>query len=229
PNFAYPIRGVLWYQGESDYSDHKPAAQYGVHLEQLVHDLRRDLKNPELVFITCQLASFARADIDRWTAYQDVQRRHAARDPRAVLVPTVDLPLNDPVHLNIHGYRRAGRRMAMAALHLIHGQGLAPGPRLRSVHRDPADPNNRIIIAWDRPVTGGQGDLFRLRDGAGKLPVAEVVSSGATTVLTLKRALVGDAILHYGYLKHPQRTSFIQDEAGLAAPVFRDILVSTAP
>ena len=227
-NFTYPVRGVLWYQGESDYADRKSPKSYGVRLEQLVNDLRVDLKNPELAFITCQLASYARADFDRWTGYQDVQRRHAARDPRAVLVPTVDLPLNDPVHLNIHGYRKAGRRMAMAALHLIHKQGPPPGPRLRSVHRDPDDPAV-IVIVWDRPVIGGQADVFRLRDGAGKLRAREVASEGARTRLTLDRPLVGEAVIHYGYLKYPNKTDFIRDEAGLAAPVFRDVLVSAPP
>src|SRR5262249_8872362 len=55
-DYASPIRGIIWYQGEADAA--VPTADYLAALRQLVSDLRSDLAAPALFFASCQLASF---------------------------------------------------------------------------------------------------------------------------------------------------------------------------
>ena len=58
---SYPIRGVIWYQGESDVG--RGTALYLQDLRDLVADYRADLGDPTLFFGSCQLATNQGAEL----------------------------------------------------------------------------------------------------------------------------------------------------------------------
>lgn len=66
PLAPYTLRGILWYQGESD--DELPGAQklYGPMLEALIRDWRRIWAEPELPFLVMQLANFR-----KWLCFEN--------------------------------------------------------------------------------------------------------------------------------------------------------------
>ncbi len=71
----YTLRGVLWYQGESD--DHRPQI-YSVLLKALIENWRRDWKDDELPFIIVQLPMFKyRDDPDTksWALIREAQEK----------------------------------------------------------------------------------------------------------------------------------------------------------
>ncbi|MEE4300061.1 MAG: sialate O-acetylesterase, partial [Pseudomonadales bacterium] len=199
--YAHPIRGVIWYQGESDVG--QGTAAYLANLEQLVAQYRADLGNPDLYFGNCQLATYAlQLDLDPWVAIQEAQRQQAGADALSVVVPLIDQPRSDSIHLNVEGYKTAGTRLANAVLDELYGIPRPRAPRVLSVER-PGGTGNQVIITYDKEVSGGATALFRARDDAGAVQVTGVTVSGSEVRLTLVRSPVGDAFVSYGYSRGP--------------------------
>ena len=48
PTHGYEIAGLVWFQGFNDMFDVTGRQQYGKNLKHLIHDLRRDLRAPEM-------------------------------------------------------------------------------------------------------------------------------------------------------------------------------------
>ncbi len=48
PTHGYEIAGLVWFQGFNDMFDVTGRQQYGQNLKHLIHDLRRDLRAPEM-------------------------------------------------------------------------------------------------------------------------------------------------------------------------------------
>ena len=82
--YSYPIRGVIWYQGESDVG--RGTALYLQDLRDLVADYRADLGDPTLFFGSCQLATNQGAELDHWIAIQEAQRQQAEADSLSAVV-----------------------------------------------------------------------------------------------------------------------------------------------
>lgn len=129
PLGAYGLRGVVWYQGESNTFE---AAAYADLLKTLIADWRQRFKAP-LPWLNVQLAGFgapptAPAD-SGWAELREVQRRHAASDPRYGIAAAVDL--GDRYDIHPPNKQELGRRLARLARHLVYGESaLAPsGPQ----------------------------------------------------------------------------------------------------
>jgi len=52
------IKGMIWHQGESDTEKPEPADSYGTRLADMIKDLRKDLRQPELPVVVGQLGDF---------------------------------------------------------------------------------------------------------------------------------------------------------------------------
>jgi hypothetical protein len=125
-------RGIVWYQGESDCN---PAARqdYARQFRIFVDGIRADLKQANLPIITAQLGRYADAgtDIERnrsWSIIREIQRRAAIDIPHVEVVPAIDLPMSDEIHVSAVGNVTNGQRFAAAALRAVYGQDLlTPG------------------------------------------------------------------------------------------------------
>jgi sialate O-acetylesterase len=157
PIAPYGVRGVLWYQGESNAGS---AGQYQKLLSGLMADWRREF-GADLPFLIVQLPNFgapAAAPVaSDWASLREAQRRAVAGDPHAALVVTIDI--GDRHELHPPNKQDVGRRLARAARHLIYGEGLSPsGPRAVSARREKA----AIVVAFsdveDRLASYSAGD-----------------------------------------------------------------------
>ena len=131
-----PLAGVLWHQGEGDTAADR-AALYTARMRRMIAITRRALGQPELPWIIGQLARvYGERKETAWNSVQDQQRLLAATIPQSALVATVDLPLDDFIHLGAAALPRFGARLARAADRLVY-QNLreAPPPALRSISR----------------------------------------------------------------------------------------------
>ena len=117
----YRIRGVIWYQGESNCSN---AAAYGDLLERLIAARREELATPELPCYIIELAAFQhseRTDNDwGWNRVQKEQRRTAEKIPGAYLVPNADLGEWNDIHPQDKDI--AGQRAAEKMSGLVYGK-----------------------------------------------------------------------------------------------------------
>ncbi len=146
------VKGVLWYQGESD-ANPNACQVYSEATTDFVKVLRHDLGDENLPFYMVQIGRFVRGgDPSAWNAIQDAQRRLADTIPHCALVPTVDLELDDPIHVGTQGLKRLGRRLAWVALHDLFDDPVGTSLRLRSVKKGEG---NTIRVAFDGVDLGG--------------------------------------------------------------------------
>jgi sialate O-acetylesterase len=118
----YSVRGVAWYQGESNTSVPE-ARRYEAQLAALMADWRRQFEAP-LPFLVVQLANYgpmAPKPVESgWALTRDAQRRAVAADRNAGLVVTIDIGNRDDVHPT--NKQEVGRRLARAARAVVFGE-----------------------------------------------------------------------------------------------------------
>lgn len=131
PLVPYAIRGILWYQGESDTTAAR-APRYAKLLEALIRDWRNRWTQPDLPFLIVQLPAFEQ-DED-WVTVQRAQRE-VAEQTGSLLMTTLDLGEEK----NVHPSNKApvGERLARLALADVYGQRIsARPPRVKSWRRE---------------------------------------------------------------------------------------------
>ncbi|MBB5863589.1 sialate O-acetylesterase [Xanthomonas sp. 3058] len=138
------LRGVLWYQGESNAGD---AAHYPALLTAWQRDWRQRF-GATLPLLVVQLANYgapSAAPVDSgWAQLREAQRRFVASDAHAGLAVTIDI--GDRYDIHPANKQELGRRLARAARHVVYGEAIAPsGPVPRRVRRE----GDTVSIAFD--------------------------------------------------------------------------------
>ncbi|NUN98550.1 MAG: sialate O-acetylesterase [Candidatus Omnitrophica bacterium] len=178
------IAGVLWYQGEGDSGGDQPA-MYTQRFTELIQALREDAGNPNLPFYYVQIGTFAhpnKALVPGWNSIQEQQRKLEETVPNTAVVASVDLPLDDLIHIGTEGLKRLGKRLANVAI-----GSPSRGPRLDHLERAP----------------GGLRVVFR--EGSGKLQTPRTRVSG----FTIHDASGEDLCLIYKQLVDPQNPNAV--------------------
>ena len=144
PLLPYALKGVLWYQGESNTAD---AAQYQALLSALMLDWRREFGG-ELAFLIVELPNFGNPSIapaaSDWAKLREAQRRAVSSDAHAALAVTIDV--GEARELHPPNKQAVGQRLARAARHLIYGETRsASGPVPRSAVRS----GDRVEVRFD--------------------------------------------------------------------------------
>ena len=109
----YPVKGLIWYQGESN------AHNTYVHeslFPLLTQSWRKYFNNPEMPIVFAQLSSINRPS---WPMFRDSQRRMQKSIPNIYMVVTSDVGDSLDVHPRMK--RPVGKRMARQALHNVYG------------------------------------------------------------------------------------------------------------
>ncbi len=99
PLAPYSLRGVIWYQGESD-APFQPE-RYGERLEAMIADWRLWWKEPGLPFGIVQLSAFEdpnRKTSEHWPALRESQRKLVKRQAKLGLIVTIDVGERDDIH-----------------------------------------------------------------------------------------------------------------------------------
>ncbi len=176
-----PLAGVLWYQGESEALP-KLARVYTPRMCRLVAAVRRDLDQPNLPWLMVQIGRFIRdsqwsdpwPDSTAWNAIQDQQRLLPESIRRCMVVPAIDLELDDRAHVGSDGFALLGRRLVEIANHVVHRDPKAiPAIALRSVRqtilRAPRGPRIEVDFAHVVGRLSGPGPIqgFTLLDAKG--------------------------------------------------------------
>jgi len=114
-------------QGERDARE-KLSAAYSDALQQLITNLRRDLKQPKMNFVIGRLSDFGKPDYADWQNVRKAQVTLAEKDKLGAWVDCDDLNdkekngvKNNDLHYTKEGYELLGRRYARQAKALIEG------------------------------------------------------------------------------------------------------------
>lgn len=169
PIVRFPIKGTIWYQGESNGGE---GESYLHKMEALVGGWRKVWGQPEMPFYFVQLASYQKptdnpAGGDGWAKLREAQR-HALRMPHtgmAVAIDTVPLAVAGDIHPK--NKYDLGMRLARWALHRDYGQAdLVPsGPLYKGMKVE----GSKVRLEFDH---AGSGLMVGLKDGTRK-PVVE--------------------------------------------------------
>lgn len=219
-NYSTPLKGFLWYQGESDAG--RGVALYKADLERLMAECREDLENPGLVFGIVQLATYGQANLTTWLPIQEAQREVVEEDPLSVLSAAVDLPRADTIHLNVAGYKTLGARLAAEMREHFYGQPIDASARL-SQARVVAG-GGAIELVYDAAVTGG-ASLYRVTDSSGARTITSMTVSGTVVTLNVQGRLRTGATVSYGYANSPG-APWVKDANGAAVACFENVSAS---
>ncbi|HUO91972.1 MAG TPA: sialate O-acetylesterase, partial [Rhizomicrobium sp.] len=218
PLGPYGLKGVVWYQGESDTGE---AQAYGRLLTGLMADWRNRFDR-DLPFLVVQLPDYgmpsAKPEASGWAKLREAQRAAVAADHNAALVVTIDIGERYDVHPA--NKQEVGRRLALAARHLVYGEDVAAaGPVAESATRVGrgiavrfADVENGLVAYGAAEPIG-----FELCSGADSCRYVEAQIVKGGIVIPLK-ARIANAHIRYCWGDGPICTLF--DGAGLPAAPF---------
>lgn len=143
------IRGVIWYQGESNASR---AQEYRTLFPAMISDWRKQWKRGDFPFLFVQLANFrARrpqpADSD-WAELREAQAA-ALQLPATGMATAIDIGEAKDIHPR--NKQEVGRRLALQARAIAYGDKLvAGGPRFHSMRRA----NGELVLRFDQAPDG---------------------------------------------------------------------------
>lgn len=122
PWTAFPIKGVIWYQGEANVG--RPE-QYGDLFPALITDWRRQWRS-DFPFYFVQLANFMESKKiqpdSEWAALREAQTKALKLDQVGMAV-TIDIGLADDIHPK--NKQEVGRRLALVALAGSYGKNVS--------------------------------------------------------------------------------------------------------
>lgn len=120
----YPLRGVLWYQGESNTGDPEG---YGHTFPALITDWRNQWNDPDLPFLFVQLTNFMdptpRPTESNWARLRQAQLEALAL-PHTGMAVTIDVGEWNDIHPL--DKESVGHRLALAAHRVAYGNPDAP-------------------------------------------------------------------------------------------------------
>ncbi|MDR3286992.1 MAG: hypothetical protein LBT27_06085, partial [Prevotellaceae bacterium] len=143
PMLNYSIKGVIWYQGESNT---ERADEYASLFPDFINDWRDKWNNPQLPFIYAQLPNFMKAQKmpieSDWAKVRNTQRKGLSL-PNTGMAVTIDIGEWNDIHpLN---KKELGRRLALEAQRVAYSESLvSQGPLYKSMEIK----GNSIILTF---------------------------------------------------------------------------------
>lgn len=119
----FALRGVIWYQGESNAQEDWRVRQHEQLFPLLVTDWRKQWRRGDFPFLFCQLSSIGTEQgyqAGHWPDFRDSQRRLLERLPNLAMAVTSDL--GHPTDVHPRNKRDVGYRVALAALGKVYGR-----------------------------------------------------------------------------------------------------------
>ncbi|MBT5534294.1 haloalkane dehalogenase [Candidatus Poribacteria bacterium] len=132
PLMPFAIRGVIWYQGESNASS---AFRYRSMFPTMIRDWRAKWGQGDFPFLFVQLANWLWPSLtpidDAWAELREAQLMTLA-EPATAMAVAIDI--GNPTDIHPRNKQDVGRRLALGALAKAHGRDVAySGPMYESM------------------------------------------------------------------------------------------------
>ena len=178
PLQRYPIKGVIWYQGESNAHNKDAHAKL---FSLLVNGWRQNWNNPDMPFYFVQLSSLNRPS---WPWFRDSQLRLMKEISNTGMAVSSDCGDS----LDVHPRRKqpVGERLARWALAKTYGQDITPsGPVFSSVTRQADALIVSFLYADGLQTSDGKSpSCFEIAEEDGLFQPATATIEGNTVRLT---------------------------------------------
>jgi sialate O-acetylesterase len=150
PLLNFAIKGVIWYQGESNTGRTREYAQL---FPDLIDNWRAKFNNPELSFLYVQLANLGstpkQPQESGWAELREVQRKTLEK-PHTGMAVAIDLGEWNDIHpLN---KKEVGRRLSLEAQRVAYNETaiVSSGPQLESAEID----GNAVVLTFSSVGSG---------------------------------------------------------------------------
>ncbi len=196
PWTRYPVRGVIWYQGESNAGQ---PDRYATLFQMMANDWRsywrqdyldkRTLQGiPPMPFIYCQLSGHKPGA--KWPPFRQMQQDLLKTDPYFGMAVTMDH--GDPETIHPPNKKPVGVRLAAEAMRLCYGsKAISSGPVPVKCTAD----GDRLVVEFancglglvstdGKPLAG-----FEVAGADGKFAPAKAEIRGSTVVLSAENVL----------------------------------------
>lgn len=223
PLVDFPIKGVIWYQGESNVPR---AQQYMQTFALLIKDWRTQWRQPQLPFYFVQLASFLPLEKNSlkgsdWAELREAQR-HALLLPATGMVVATDI--GNALDIHPRNKQTVGLRLALLALKNDYGRKtvVASGPVYQALRVR----KSQLEISFSEVGGGlvlpqGQTTLrgFTVADASGRFVPAQAQIKG-NKVLVSSPEIKHPVAVRFGWVDNPEQNNLFNRE-GLPASPFR--------
>lgn len=140
PAVPYTIKGVIWYQGETDSSAER-APLYNELFPAMITSWRTRWHEGNFPFLFAQISSFTSTPQETWGIVREAQRR-TLRLANTGMAVTIDIGQADNVHPP--DKQDVGARLTLAARAIAYGENIEfSGPMFRE-----AAPENNSMRVW---------------------------------------------------------------------------------
>ncbi len=233
PWTVYPIRGILWYQGESNANLY---TEYMKLHPLLINDWRRHWRNPEMPFIFVQLTAFernspnARLPEDFWVgrapsdgAWPRLREIQAAtlKVPNTGMVVSIDV--GDAFDLHPRDKQTLGYRAAKEAERIVfHGNPASTGPLYDAMKIE----GDKIRISFRNVgqglvAKGGAPATFAIAGTDGKFVWADAKIDG-DTILVWSDKVREPVAVRYAWSGWPGNANLFNRDGFPASPFRTD-------
>lgn len=220
PVLPYAIKGVLWYQGESNAGR---LEDYQALFNGMIADWRKQFRQPNLPFLYVQLPNFMAVKKEPsesgWAVARDIQRRGLAVPHTGMAVILDAGEWNDIHPLD---KQTPGHRLALAAQKVAYGEKnvVASGPLYQSMQTAGnkatlsfASIGSGLVAKGDGPLTG-----FAVAGPDKKFVWAQARIEG-NKVVVWNDQVPNPAVVRYAWADNPEGANLYNKE-GLPASTF---------
>ena len=218
PFHPMSIKGILWYQGESNGDSRSRIEQYNLAFPLLVKSWRAGFQNPSMPIAFVQLPAMGRPN---WPLFREFQRRSLAELKNVGMAITIDH--GHPTNVHPTSKTPVGERLAQWALVNNYGKsGPAMGPLFRSISKG----REGLVLTFesigDGLKTSDALELtsFEVSDSNGVFHKAAAKILGKDKVLVVCPTVRQPVDVRYAWSPYPKPGSTLENSAGMPASPF---------
>jgi sialate O-acetylesterase len=227
PLTGMTVRGVTWYQGESNVPR---AHEYAKLMKVLIEGWRSAWAQTDLPFLMMQLVNFGDGSTTAagpgWAQLRESQQSVADSVPGTALASGIDI--GDPGNIHPKNKHEVARRLALLALNRIYQKDVvALGPRVTALRRDDA----KVVLSFDpsgkdQRVVLKDDKGFELAGADGKFhPALATLGPNGNQIIVAAASVTDPVQVRYAWANNP--TVAIFNTAGLPAAPFQKSLSET--
>lgn len=217
PLVPFAIKGVIWYQGESNADR---AWQYRTLFPAMIKQWRADWKQGDFPFLFVQLAPWDVPKTATWPELREAQLYTAQTVPNTAQVVITDF--GDPKDIHPQHKEPVGARLALAARALAYGEKITySGPEYASKKVE----GNKVVLSFKHvdkglKIGGKEKDLkgFTIAGEDNEFHPAQAKIEGETVVVWSDKVSSPKEV-RFGWANHP--VTNLYNAAGLPATPFR--------
>lgn len=213
----YAIRGVLWYQGESNTGN---PYDYKELFEAVISDWRILWNRGDLPFYYVQLANHCpwklEPEVSGWAQVREAQR-HLMDIPNTGMAVIIDVGMYNDLHP--WDKKSVGERLSLWALNSVYGEeNVCSGPIYSRMTVD----NNSVTLYFDYigsglMVKGDRLETFEISGADGIFYPADAEISGDNIVVSSKKVSDPERV-RYAWADNPEKANLYNEEGLPASP-----------